>query len=193
VTTDGGRRRLTELVFLHRGPLLLRALAVIIAAAACGVAGVALYRLHEDLARRVAAGASLNAVQTFIARGSSPATLWPGWAAAAFFAIALLRLRRGPLEPAPGRGAPEQRTISELRGGLRREYRAVRIVLVILALVTAVDASRAVAFAAGAQRSGVSPFIPWAVYVETGGLVVATLTLAVYAWAFGADIARLGA
>ena len=193
MTTDGGRRRLTELVFLHRGPLVLRALVVVVVAAGCGAAGVALFRLHEDLARRLAAGAALNVLQTFVARGSGPATLWPGWLAALCFLIALVRLRRGPLEPAPGRRTPERRTIAQLRRGLRREYRAVRIVLVVLALVTAVDAARAVSFAAGAQRSGVSPFTVWAMYVEAAGLVAATLTLAAYAWSFGADIARLGA
>ena len=41
---------LTELVFLDRGPIALRCIAVVIAAAACGVAGTLLVRLHQTLA-----------------------------------------------------------------------------------------------------------------------------------------------
>jgi len=34
---------------------------------------------------------------------------------------------------------------------------------------------------------------PWPVYAEAGGLVIAAVVLAVYAWAFGTDIGRIGA
>ena len=42
---------LTELVFLDHGPIALRSIAVVIAAAASGVAGTLLVRLHQTLAR----------------------------------------------------------------------------------------------------------------------------------------------
>ena len=186
-------RRHTELVFLHRGPLPLRAIAVVIVAAGCGVAGYWLFRLHEDLAARVAAGAPVNPLQAFIAAGSSAATLWPGWAAALCFTVALLRLHRGPMEPAPARLAPEERSITQLRRGLRGEYTAVRVLLSVITVLGAVDSARALAFAIGSQRAGASAFAPWAVYLEAAGLIAAAVVLAVYAWTFGADIARLGA
>lgn len=193
VANDGGGRHLAELVFLDRGPLALRALVVLVAAVACGVTGYLLFRLHEDLAARLASGASLNALQTLLANGSNAKTLWPGWLAALCFTLAVARLRRGPLEPAPGRGDPERRSIAQLRRGLRGEYRVLRIVLVVVMLIAAVDSARALSFAAGAGRAGGSAFTAWAVYVEAGGFVVATAVLATYAWQFGTDIGRLGA
>ena len=189
---DADPRRLVELLFLHRGPFALRTAVVVATAVGCGAAGYTLFQLHEQLAPRLTAG-GLNPVQTFIAAGSSVATLWPGWLAAVCFAIALRRLRRDPLEPAPGRRTAEVVTVHDLRRGLRAEYRVTRIVLVVVVLITAVDAARALAFAAGTERAGVSVLTPWAVYVEALGLVAATLMLAVYAWLFGKDISRLGA
>src|SRR5207253_10418768 len=156
VMSEGGRR-LSQLVFLDRGSVALRGAGVIVSAAACGLAGFALLRLHETLAARLAAGATLNPVQTLIATGSSPRTLWAGWVAAAFFAIALARLVRGPMEPSAGRGTAAEQTVAQLRAGLRREYVAVRVVLIVVLLVAAVDTARAIAFAVAAQRAGVSP------------------------------------
>ncbi|MFN2582501.1 MAG: hypothetical protein ABR498_07155 [Candidatus Dormibacteria bacterium] len=190
---DAEPRRLVELVFLHRGPLALRFITVIVSAVACAIAGYTLFHLHEQLAPRLSSAGALNPLQTFIATGSSVATAWPGWLAALCFAAALRRLRRDPLEPAPGRRSADAISVHELRRGLRGEYRAVRGVLVVLAVVTAVDVARALAFAAGSGRAGVSLLVPWAVYVEALGLVVATIMLAIYAWAFGDGISRLGA
>ena len=73
---------LTELVFLDHGPIALRSVAVVIAAAACGVAGTLLVRLHQSLAGQLAMHVALNPLQTVIATGSSTRTLWPGWVAA---------------------------------------------------------------------------------------------------------------
>ena len=193
MATEGAARRLNELVFLHRGPILLRAFVVCVVAVASAVAGVALFRLHESYAARLASGSALDALQSFIARGSSPATLWPGWLAAVCFAVALLRVRREPLEPSPGLHKPEGRTIAQLRHGLRWEYAAVRAVLVVVSVVAAVDTARALAFAAGAERAGASPLTPWPVYAEAAGLIAATLMLAWYAWVFGGDVSRIGA
>jgi hypothetical protein len=185
---------LTELVFLDRGPIALRSGVVGIAAVACGVAGTLLVRLHQTLAAQLAAHMALNPLQTLIATGSSLRTLWPGWVAAVCFAAALLRLRRGATEPPPGRTAVEDQTLSQLRAGLRREYRIVRLVLVVVGLLAAVDVARAVAsiIAVQAGDGQISRTMP-ATLVEALGYVVAAVVLAAWARAFGAEVRRLGA
>jgi hypothetical protein len=185
---------LTELVFLDRGPIALRSGVVVIAAVACGVAGTLLVRLHQTLAAQLAAHMALNPLQTLIATGSSLRTLWPGWVAAVCFAAALLRLRRGATEPPPGRTAVEDQTLSQLRAGLRREYRIVRLVLVVVGLLAAVDVARAVAgiIAVQAGDGQISRTMP-ATLVEALGYVVAAVVLAAWARAFGAEVGRLGA
>jgi len=190
--SDHGRR-LSELVFLDRGPPALRGVVVLVSAVACGAAGYELLRLHQSLAARLAAGATLNPVQTFIATGSSARTLWVGWVAAALFAIALARLLRGPMEPSAGRGSAAAQTVAQLRAGLRREYVAVRVVLIVVIFVAAVDAARAIAFAIAAQRVGTSLSTFWSTYVEALGFCAAALVLAAYAYAFGGRVRRLGA
>jgi hypothetical protein len=185
---------LTELVFLNRGPIAVRCLAVAIAAAACGVAGTLLVRLHQSLAGQLAAHMALNPLQTLIATGSSVRTLWPGWVAAVCFGTALLRLRHGATEPPPGRTSVEQQTLGQLRAGLRREYRIVRSALVVVTLLAAVDVARTVASVIAGQSGDaqITTTMP-ATVVEALGYVVATLLLAVWARAFGSEVRRLGA
>ncbi len=185
---------LTELVFLARGPIALRCLAVAIAAAACGVAGTLLVRLHQSLAGELAAHMALNPLQTLIATGSSARTLWPGWVAAVCFGAALLRLRHGATEPPPGRTSVEQQTLGQLRAGLRREYRIVRSALVVVTLLAAVDIARTVASVIAGQSGDrqIMTTMP-ATVVEAVGYAVATLLLAAWARAFGSEVRRLGA
>ena len=189
-----GNRAATELLFLHRGPLLARAAIVTVFAVGSGLAGVALLRLHVRLAARLAAGGSLNPLETLIAAGSSWRTAWPGWLAAMFFLVAVVRLRRGPLEPPPGRRRPEQLTPAQLRRGLRTEYMVVRLTLVALTAIAAVDVARAAAHVVDALRgdhaitASLAPTL-----VEAAGFVFASLVLAAWAWTFGADVRRLGA
>jgi hypothetical protein len=190
---NGGGHRLSELVFLSRGPLVVRALAVIVAAAGCGVAGDALLRWHQALAARAAAGASLNPIESLVATGSSPRTLWIGWVAAAFFFVALVRLTRGPMEPSVGRGSAADRSVAQLRAGLRREYVAVRLVLILVLLIAGVDAARAIALALAVQRAGGSPFTLWPTDAEALGLCVAGVGLAAYADAFARRLRRVAA
>ena len=187
------QRPLEELVFLSRGPVVARTAAVVIAAAGSGIAGYKLLQLHEDLAQRIAGGAHLDALRTFVAQAPTPLTVAIGWVAALGFGFALLRLRRGPLEPALMFHRDEHSTVSQLRRGLRREYATVRLLLVIVALFAAVDMARAIAFSVVASHAGASPGPPWSLYLETAGLITATLVLIVYARAFGNEIAHLGA
>jgi hypothetical protein len=185
---------LTELVFLDRGPIALRCIAVAVAAAACGVAGTLLVRLHQSLAGQLAAHLALNPLQTLIATGSSIRTLWPGWLAALCFGAAVLRLRHGATEPPPGRTAVERQTPSQLRGGLRREYRIARVALVAVGLLAAVDVARTLANVIAAQSgdSRILTTMP-ATVAEALGYVTAAAVLAVWAGGFGAEVRRLGA
>lgn len=184
------RRPLSELVFLDRGPVVIRATIVVLAAVLAGAGGDALYRAQAQLALRLARGATLNPLQSQLAHGSSARTAWVGWAAAAFFALAATRLRRGPSEPPLGRRPLEQLSPTQLRAGLRREYTLARVLLVAVALVTAVDAARVLALlTASAGRSTTLV----ASGVEVLGLGAATLALALWAWWFSADLRRLGA
>jgi hypothetical protein len=185
---------LTELVFLDRGPVALRCLAVALAAAGSGVAGTLLVRLHQALAAQLAAPEALNPLQTLIATGSSVRTLWPGWVAALCFAAAVLRLRRGTTEPPAGRVSPEQRTPAQLRAGLRREYLVVRCALVLVWLLAAVDVARAAASVIAAQSGDehVAASLP-ATAVEALGYALAAAVLAVWAYTFGTEVRRLGA
>ena len=185
-------RPLEELVFLNRGPVVARTAAVVIAAAGSGIAGYKLYQLREELALRIASGAHLDAVQTFIAQAPTPLTVAIGWVAAVCFAVALLRLLRGPLEPVLLFRRTEGRTVGQLRRGLRSEYTTVRCLLVIIALITAIDVARAISFSIAAAHAG-APGTLWSLYFETAGLVSATLVLIAYARTFGDAIARLGA
>jgi hypothetical protein len=185
---------LTELVFLDRGPIALRCVAVAVVAAACGVAGTLLVRLHQTLAGQLAAHMALNPLQTLIATGSSLRTLWPGWVAALCFAAAVVRLRRGATEPPPGRTAVEHQTLSQLRGGLRREYRVVRGALLVVCVLAAVDVARTFAsgIAVQAGDAQIATTMP-ATVAEALGYVAAAAVLAVWARAFGAEVRRLGA
>ena len=187
------RRPLEELVFLHRGPVVTRTAAVVITAAGSGIAGYKLYQLHEDLALRIAAGQHLDALRTFVAQAPTPITVAIGWVAALCFGLALLRLQRGPLEPMLVFHRSADRTVTQLRAGLRREYTTVRLLLVIVALVTAVDVARTIAFSIAATHAGASPGTLWSLYLETAGLITATVVLIAYARTFGNAIAHLGA
>jgi hypothetical protein len=185
---------LTELVFLDRGPIALRCVAVAVVAAACGVAGTLLVRLHQSLAGQLAAHAALNPLQTLLATGSSARTLWPGWVAAVCFAAAVVRLRRGATEPPAGRTSVEHQTLAQLRAGLRREYRIVRCALGVVCLLAAVDSARTVAGVIAGQSADPQLLntLP-ATVIEALGYVVAAAVLAVWARAFGAEVRRLGA
>lgn len=186
-------RPLEELVFLNRGPVVVRTTAVVITAAGSGIAGYKLYQLHEDLALRIAGGAHLDAWRTFVAQAPTPLTVAIGWVAALCFGLALLRLQRGPLEPMLVFRRSERLSVGQLRGGLRHEYTAVRVLLVFVALLAAVDVARTVSFSIGATHAGASAGTLWTLYLEAAGLIAATLVLIAYARTFGNAIARLGA
>lgn len=174
--------------------MALRCIVVAIAAAACGVAGTLLVRLHQTLAAQLAAHDPLNPLQTLIATGSSARTAWPGWVAALCFGAAVLRLRHGAPEPPAGRVPADRLTLSQLRAGLRHEYVAVRCALVVVLLLSALDVARTIASISAAQSGdrAVGMSLAWTT-VEAAGYVAATVVLALWATTFGAEIRRLGA
>ncbi|MBV8528889.1 MAG: hypothetical protein JOZ75_11275 [Candidatus Dormibacteraeota bacterium] len=190
---DDEHRPLEELVFLNRGPVVLRTAAVVITAAGTGIAGYKLYQLHEELALRIAGGAHLDAWRTFVAQAPTPLTVVLGWVAALCFGLALLRLQRGPLEPVLVFRRSERQSVAQLRRGLRREYTTVRLLLVFVVLLAAVDVARTISFSIAATHAGASPGTLWSLYLEAAGLITATLVLVAYARVFGDAIARLGA
>jgi len=185
---------LSELVFLARGPLWARALVVVVAAAGAGVAGTEIVRLQQHYAAQLTAGTSLNGFTALLAHGSSLRTLWPGWLAAVFFTISLVRLLRGPLEPAGGFVPIERQTVGQLRRGLRREYAVIRAALAALILIAAVQVARVLVIAslpAGSGRAVQSTL--GATAVEAAGFVVAAAVLLVWAATFRRKMRMVGA
>ena len=180
-------------MFLHRGPVTLRTLVVVIGAIGSGIAGYKLFLLHQEYVLRIAAGAHLDSLKTFVAQSPTPVTVLVGWVAAVFFALALLRVRSGPLEPATSFRRAESLTVSQLLRAFRREYVLVRLLLVVVVLITAVELARAISFSVGAEHAGVSSTTSWTLYVEAAGFVVAAIVVIAYARAFGERIAHLGA
>jgi hypothetical protein len=190
---DGPRLPLAELLLLDRLPALARVGAI---AAALGVAvgwGFAALALHErELALRTD-GASLNPVGTLFADGSSPRTLWPGWAAAAVFALSALRQSRAPLEQPAGR-RDRAAGVTGLRAGLRREYLAARWALVGVTLLALADCGR-LAVSGTARILGVAGAggdLLW-MGVEVAGLLAAWCSLSTWVAAFRIQLGRLGA
>jgi hypothetical protein len=186
-----GRVRVaTDVLLLRRLPPPLRIAVVLVVGAAC----VALGAWSLSVQHHFAAAGGGGRLATLLAHGSSLATAWEGWAAAVFFAVALVRLRRGAPEPPAGRTPVEELTLGQLRAGLVREYTIVRVGLVILCIVALIDASRAARYVAAAlsddrlARSSLA-----ATLAEAGGLVVATVVLGLWAGTFRDQLEHMGA
>jgi hypothetical protein len=186
-----GRVRVaTDLLLLRRPPLPLRVALVVVV----GVAGAALGAWSLTVQHHFAAEAGGGRVAILLAQGSSVATAWEGWAAAVFFLVALIRLRRGAPEPPAGRTPIEELTTRQLRAGLVREYTAVRVGLVVLCVVSLVDSSRAARYVAAALSGDrLARASLTATLVEACGLVVATVILGMWAGTFRDQLERMGA
>lgn len=188
--TEGRRRDVAELLFLDRGHAAVRGVITLIVLVACGVAGALSLAVQAHFAAQPGGGR----IASFLAHGSSAATAWIGWAAAAFFTVALVRLRRADPEPPAGRAAVETLTAAQLRAGLVREYTAVRAGFVALCVVSLADVARAlrywVAAVAGDQLARTSLA---ATLVEAAGLVVAAGVLLLWGIAFRDQLVRIGA
>lgn len=184
----------------HRAPWLDRlppraqlVLVIGVSLLACGW-GVGMLVLQHHLRDQQARGQVLGAVASFFADGSSWTTAWPGWAAAFFFALSLLRLLRGSPEPPAGRPRGGSWTVTEMRVALRREYRVVRIALALVDLLAMLDLGRALAYAiAAATGDGVARSDVLTVGFEAGGFVLAATVLTAWMLRFRAQLESWGA
>ncbi len=181
---------IAELLFLRgRNPVLRVAVAAMIATVCCVLGAYSL-----DIQSHFAAQPPGGRLSTFLAHGSTAATAWTGWAAAFFFGIALLRVRRGSPEPPGGRTPVEALTATQLRAGLVREYTAVRIGLTVLSAVTLTDVARATRYVvASATGDSVAPVSVTATVVEALGLAAATVVLALWTITFRRQLVRVAA
>lgn len=192
--TPGHSSPLAELLLADRLSPGLRA---VLALLALGVAvgwGFAALALHGNEVAARATGDALSPIGTLFADASTPITSWPGWVVAALLGPSALRLRRAAVEPPAGRGSAEELTAGQLRAGLRREYRAARLALVAIAVLTLADLARlgVSGLAALLSVSGAGDGLGW-MGVEVGGLVAATASLGFWVLAFRDQLDRAGA
>lgn len=162
----------------------------VFAAVACVVLGAISLTIQQHFA-----GLPPNGRLVVLLRnGSTTATAWEGWAAAALFGWAVVRLRRGSPEPPAGRTPVEELTITQMRTGLLREYTAVRAGVVFLAAVSLVEAARSARYVVASlsgdalARGSLGPTI-----LESAGLMAATAVLVLWAAAFRGELERVGA
>ncbi|MFN2569155.1 MAG: hypothetical protein ABR564_06080 [Candidatus Dormibacteria bacterium] len=188
------RKPVRELFFLDRLSLpTVVAVLIAVAAAAAAVGRLALLT-HIHFATERDAGEQLNPFAAFLGAGSGVFTAAPGWLATLFFIYALVRLEGAPLEPPPGAIPPERRSVSQLRAGLRAEFRLVRLALVGLSLIATIDTVRALEYVLASFRGNtVAHDSLLLTLAEAGGLLAAALTLAIWVWRFRAELEHLGA
>ena len=185
---------IAELLLAGQFSNLALALMGVACVAIAGLAGYGLLQLQEHFADEVASGQSLSGLAALAAEGSSLRTAWPGWLAAVFFAISILRLLRGEPEPPMGRGSPESQSVAQLRSGLRREYTSVRIALIVVTALALLDACRLAASAvASVQGNSIPKATLTGTAIEAAGLMVAAVLLGVWAWLFHRELQRWGA
>ena len=185
---------LARLYGLGRLAPLWRVVVLWLAATAAVGVGVGALAGQRHFAAELGSGADLNVVATLLGDGSSPRTAWPGWLAAAFFALALVRLWRGRPEPPAGRPPGGRWTAADIRSALRREYAAVRAAIIVLAAVALVDAARAAVYTvAAATGDSVARGSVLATVVEALGLVAAAVTLTLWGLIFARLLDRWGA
>lgn len=188
---DGGGQRTPWLDRLP--PRAQLVLVVLLSLLACGW-GVGMLVLQHRLVERQQRGEALGAVSSFFADGSSWGTAWPGWAAAFFFLLSLVRLMRGSPEPPAGRPRGGSWTAAEMRAALRREYRAVRVGLAVVDVLAMLDVGRALAYlVASLTGDAVARGDVVVVGVEAGGLVCAAVVLTLWMLRFRAQLESWGA
>lgn len=190
---DGTARRLAELFPLHTTAPPLR-VAILVQALLLAVGwGFAALALHRRELAFLSSGQSLDPLGTIFADGSSPLTIWPGWAAAALFGLSASRQRGRTPEPPGGRRRAGTLTVSELRAGLRREHTAARWLLALVTLVAVADVARVAVsgLAALVAIGGAGDGLGW-MGIEAAGLIAAAVTLAVWVDRFRTEIERLG-
>lgn len=181
---------IAELLFLRGRAQLLRVVVASIIAASCGLLGAYSLNIQAHFLAQPDGGR----LSTLLANGSSAATAWTGWAAAFFFGMALLRLRRGAPEPPAGRAPVESLTATQMRAALVREYTAVRIGLTVLSAVAVTDAVRAARYVVAAiAGDGVARMSAAATLIEAIGLLTATFVLVLWTASFRRQLVHVAA
>ncbi|MGD0447805.1 MAG: hypothetical protein ABSB36_04220 [Candidatus Dormibacteria bacterium] len=186
--------RTSELLLVEGLTRAGRAAALVLAAAVATGWGFAALALHQQALATRAGGASLGPLGTLFADGSSALTAWPGWLAAVILGVSARRLRRGPVEPPAGRSAAGQLSAAEVRAGLRREYLAVRLMMIAVSGLTLADLARLAVsgIAALLGVGGAGGGLPW-MGAEVIGLGAATAALTAWALGFRRQLERVGA
>jgi hypothetical protein len=176
--------------WIDRMPARVQSAVVLLVALFAAGWGAGALVLQHRMVEMEQQGRPLGAVQSFFADGSTWATAWPGWAAAFFFALSVLRLVRGHPEPPMGRGD----SVHAMRASLRREYRAVRLALALVDVLAMLDLGRAGAYAVGSfTGDAVARGDVLTVAVEAGGLLVAAVMLTLWMLRFRDQLESLGA
>ena len=179
-----------ELLFLRPGRARVRVVIAVVVAVACCVLGAVSLNIQWHFAAEQSVGRFGN----LLAHGSSAVTAWIGWAAAAFFAVALWRLRRDDPEPPAGRTPVEALSPAQLRLGLVREYTVIRVGFTVLAAMTLTDTARSARYLlAGVTGDPLARAALVATLVEELGLVVATVVLATWVITFRRQLVRMRA
>jgi hypothetical protein len=189
---DNSRRRnvVYDLLFLSDLSAPIAAATLVLVLAICCAAALGLIAAEGHYA----GAANATGLAHLLASGSSAATSWPGWVAAIFFLISLRRLHDGDPEPPAGRTPVAQRSVSDIRAGLRSEYQNVRIALVVVAFLSVLDLARAVGIAfLGIRGTAWTHSVVFFTILEAAGWVAATLTLTVWARGFHQQLSQWGA
>lgn len=152
--------------------------------------GVGALVLQHRLVEMRGRGEDAGALGSFFADGSTWSTAWPGWVAAFFFALSLLRLVRGSPEPPIGRGE----SVHDMRTSLRREYRVVRVGLAVVDVLAMLDLGRLLAYAiAAATGDAVARDDLLTVAWEAAGLLLAATLLTLWMLRFRSQLESWGA
>jgi hypothetical protein len=185
---------LARLYGLDRLHPLGRVIVVWVVVALAVGAAVGTLVAQRRFSAELSAGADLNVVATLLGDGSTARTAWPGWVAAVFFGVAVLRLWRGRPEPPAGRPPGGRWTVADIRSALRREFAAVRAATIAVGLVALVDAARAAVYLIAAVTGDqVAQSTLVATLVEAAGLVAAASVLTVWGVLFARLLDRWGA
>jgi len=158
------------------------------------VAGILTLRAEHHFRRLYDAGATLNGAAELLADGPSALTAWPGWVAAAAFALALRRVSEdGPPEPPPTSGAAVQTSVADIRATLRKEHRWVRLAMGAVMATALIDSGRLVAFIGASFGDASARGGLVALSAEAAGLALAAAILFTWVQRFGRQLEVVGA
>lgn len=138
-------------------------------------------------------GGAACAVAILVATTLSPLTAVTGWIAAGCFGLSFLQLQRRALEPPAGIDAGTA-NLSEMRTGLRREWRWLFVLLGFVALIAIVALCRLIDTALAALHGKhLGPGVIQLLSVEVLGMAAAFTMLLLFLLRFRSELRRIGA